>query len=153
MSKAKCPWCGEQISVEEWSRHIDSHKDPVYDRKLIEESRNKHAPSPPDMDSEMVKFIQCVAEKLTPLPKPGEYPSGPDGYIARFLNQRVNYEHGLYAVLLGEKTLQEFFKDAKQRWDINESKLSQAFRDCLKGLCNKEARELAKQWEMYLELL
>lgn len=153
MSKIKCPWCDKEVSIEEYSIHFDSHKDPAYDRKLIEESRNKHEPPPLEIDSEMAKFAWCVAEKLTPLPQPGECPSGPTGAIARTLKRRMDFERELYAVLLGEKTLEAFFSDATQSWDMDKRKLSQMFYDCLKGLHSKEARKVRKQWEMFLRHL
>lgn len=146
MSKTKCPWCGKEVSIEEWSTHINSHKDPAYDRKLIRESRKKHESPPLGIDSEMIIFVRCLAKKLTPLPSPGEYPSGPNGYIARLLNRRKEYENTAYDVLLGNKSLDDFFSHATQPWDVDKHKLSQMFYNCLEGLHGDEAKKLRKEW-------
>jgi len=153
MTNIKCPWCGKEVSIEEWSTHIDSHKDPAYDRKLIRESRNLHEPPPPGIDPEMIRFSQCLAKKLTPLPSPGEYPSGPNGAIARSLRARKEYEREIYEVLLGNRSLDDFFSHAKQRWDMDKYRLSQMFYDCLKGLRDEEAKKLRKEWGNFLEKL
>jgi len=152
----KCPWCGLEVSIEKYGTHFDSHKNPAYDRKLIRESKNKHESPPLGINSEMVLFVRCLAKKLTPLPSPGEYPSGPDlgekGYIARLVKRRMEFEREIYDVLLGEKTLQGFFSYATQSWDIDERKLSQMFYDCLEGLDDKEAKELRREWGKFLGL-
>jgi len=144
-----CPWCGLEVSIEKYGTHFDSHKNPAYDRKLIRESKNRHISRPKGVDSQMVSFARCVAEKLTALPRPGEYPSGPDlgekGCIARLVKRRMEFEREIYDVLLGEKTLQGFFSYATQSWDIDKRKLSQMFYDCLEGLDDKEAKEIRRE--------
>jgi len=149
---SECPWCGKEVSTRDWSAHIDSHKDPVYDEKLMRKYR--YAPPPEGVDDpEMVLFVRCVAEKLTDLPKPGEYPSGPTGYVARLLERRAEYEHGLYDVLLGERTIEHFFSEATQAWDTNRQKVSRIIYGCLEGLQGREAREMRRGWENALKYL
>jgi len=119
----RCPWCDVKVPVEDWVKHIESHKDPDYDRKLIRESRGKHVSPPHGVDDpEMISFARCVAEKLTALPQPSEYPSGPTGYISRLLEKRMELERAMYDVLLGEKTLVDFSRLVTQVWDNDKSK-------------------------------
>jgi len=94
----------------------------------------------------MIIFIRCLAKKLTPLPSPGEYPSGPNGYIARLLNRRKEYENTAYDVLLGNKSLNDFFSHATKPGDVDKYKLSQMFYNCLEGLHGNEAKKLLKEW-------
>lgn len=150
----KCPWCGLEVSIEKYITHFDSHKDPAYDKELIDKYR--HISPPKGVDSQMVSFARCVAEKLTALPRLGEYPSGPDlgekGYIARLLKRRMEFEREIYDVFLGEKTLQGFFSYATQSWDIDERKLSQMFYDCLEGLDDDEAKKIRRELGKFLGL-
>ena len=141
MSGIKCPWCPEEVPIEEFTAHIDSHKDPDYDRKLIRESQNKHYPPPRGIEPEMITFTTCLARKLTLLPSPGEYPSGPDGLIAKLLKRRIEYESEIYDVFMGNKGLDAFFSHATQTWDVDKYKLSKMFYDCLEGLCSEEAKK------------
>lgn len=150
----KCPWCEKEVPVEEWSDHIDSHKDPEYDKKLIRESRRQHITPPQGIDkAELVSFSGCIAERLTVLPKPGEYPSGPTGYMARLLKRRMGLEQEIYDVLLGERSLDEFFSDATRTWDKEKQKVARIVSSCLKRLHGKETKELREEWEEYLRRL
>lgn len=149
MSKTKCPWCELEITVEEWSNHIDSHKDPAYDRKLIRESQKKHYPAPKGIDPEMVKFVTCLAKRLTKLPSPGEYPKG---VIAKLLEGRMECEGEIYKVLMGKKTLDEFFSYATQPWNIDRHKLSKMIYECLVNLRGKEIEKVRKNWHDFLHL-
>ena len=152
MSKTRCPWCGEEITVEEWSNHIDSHKDPAYDRKLIREGQNKHYPAPKGIDPEMVKFVTCLARRLTKFPAPGEYASGPQGFIAKLLERRMECEGEIYKVLMGKKTLDEFSSYATQPWDIDNHKLSKMIYECLVDLHGKEIEKVRQNWHDFLNL-
>ena len=113
-AKIQCPWCSKEVSMEEYAAHIDSHKDPSYDRKIIQESHAMHYLPPTGIDPEMITFTRCLAKKLTPLPSPGEYPSGKDGVIARLLKRRVEYESEIYDIFMGNRRLDVFFSNERR---------------------------------------
>jgi len=152
MSIIRCPWCGKEITAEEWSNHLDSHIDPAYDKKLIRESHKKHYPAPKEIDPEMIKFVTCLARRLTKLPSPGEYASGPQGVIARLLETRMEYEEEIYKVLMGNKTLDEFSSYATKPWNIDRRKLSKMIYECLVDLRGKEVEKVRKNWHDVLRL-
>ena len=62
------------------------------DRKLIQESKNKHESSPPEINSEKVLFVRCLANMPMSLPSSGEHLGGPDlgerGYVVRLLKRQ-----------------------------------------------------------------
>jgi len=149
MSKIQCPWCPEKVSKEEFAAHIDTHKNPSYDRKLIQESHFMHYTPPTGIDPEMITFTRCLARKLTPLPSPGEYPSGSEGVIARLVRRRVEYESEIYDILMGNKRFDVFFSNERRSRETND--LARMFHECLKGLHGEEARKLKESWRRILE--
>lgn len=151
MTKIKCPWCQKEVVVEEYIDHIDSHKNPDYDRKLIQESPNIHYSPPKGIEPEMIKFTKCFASKLTLLPSPSEYPSGSDGVIAKFLKTRIAYEKEIYDIFMGNRSLGILFSNATRSWDVDKYKLSKMFYDCLEGINSEEAIKIRASWGKLLD--
>jgi len=107
-----------------------------------------HLP-PTGIDPEMITFTRCLAKKLTPLPSPGEYPSGKDGVIARLLRRRVECESEIYDIFMGNRRLDVFFSNERRSRGVDD--LTRMFHECLEGLRGEEARKLKESWRRVLE--